>query len=65
MFVYAKLVLANLLALPTRREVMDAIQQETFPRGLKEAYVTRHWLFSKTVGLRATDYDVLKRLTSF
>jgi hypothetical protein len=39
MFLYAKLVLTNLLALPTREEVIDAMQEYNFPRGLKEAYV--------------------------
>ncbi|KAH5205185.1 hypothetical protein HBI18_154700 [Parastagonospora nodorum] len=38
MFLYAKLVLTNLLALPTRMEVINAIQHESFPQGLKEAY---------------------------
>ncbi|KAH5050480.1 hypothetical protein HBH96_186180 [Parastagonospora nodorum] len=38
MFLYAKLVLTNLLALPTRLEVINAIQHERFPQGLKEAY---------------------------
>lgn len=39
MFLYAKLVLNNLLALPTRLEVTNAIQHERFPQGLKDAYV--------------------------
>jgi hypothetical protein len=42
MFLYAKLVLTNLLALPTRLEVINAIQHERFPQGLKEAYVKHH-----------------------
>jgi hypothetical protein len=37
MFLYAKLVLTNLLALPTRQEVIDAMQEYNFLRGLKEA----------------------------
>ena len=38
MFLYAKLVLENLFALNTREKVVDAIKQENFPLGLKEAY---------------------------
>lgn len=39
MFLYAKLVLTNLRALPTREEVIDAMQEDRFPRGLQDAYV--------------------------
>ncbi|KAL5121669.1 hypothetical protein ACEQ8H_000355 [Pleosporales sp. CAS-2024a] len=37
MFLYAKLVLTNMYALHTRQEVIEAMQKETFPHGLKEA----------------------------
>jgi hypothetical protein len=39
MSLYAKLVLTNLHALHTRHEVIEAIQKENFPKGLKQAYV--------------------------
>jgi len=44
MFLYAKLVLNNLLALPTRLEVINAIQHERFPQGLKDAYVRDYFI---------------------
>ena len=37
MFLYAKLVLENLFAWNTRKEVFHAIKQENFPDDLKEA----------------------------
>jgi hypothetical protein len=37
MFLYAKLVLENLFALNTRGQVIDAIKDENFPRGLEQA----------------------------
>jgi hypothetical protein len=37
MFLYAKLVLLNLNASPTRAELMDAIKEENFPFGLEGA----------------------------
>lgn len=37
MFLYAKLVMENLEAQPTRNDLLDAIKQENFPDGLKEA----------------------------
>lgn len=37
MFLYAKLVLPNLLKQPTRGHLLQEIQEERFPNGLKEA----------------------------
>jgi hypothetical protein len=37
MFLYAKLVLENLLALNTREQVVYSIRDERFPRGLEQA----------------------------
>ncbi|UPX12310.1 uncharacterized protein EKO05_0002864 [Ascochyta rabiei] len=38
MFLYAKLVLENLFAQPTREDLLKGIQRDTFPIGLKGAY---------------------------
>ena len=37
MFLYARLVLVNLLASPTRADVADAIKRENFPKELGDA----------------------------
>ncbi|ORY16158.1 C2H2 domain-containing protein [Clohesyomyces aquaticus] len=38
MFLYAKLVMPNLLKQPTREQLLDEIQLTRFPNGLEEAY---------------------------
>jgi hypothetical protein len=37
MFLYAKLVMENLLNQPTQEDLLDAITARNFPDGLKEA----------------------------
>ncbi|KAL5380194.1 hypothetical protein DPSP01_007994 [Paraphaeosphaeria sporulosa] len=38
MFLYAKLVMDNLFQQPTRGDLLDAVSENNFPDGLKEAY---------------------------
>ena len=39
MFLYAKLVMENLLRQRTREDLMRELEPNTFPKGLDEAYV--------------------------
>jgi hypothetical protein len=39
MFLYAKVVLSNLLSQPTRGHFKMELQEENFPKGMDQAYV--------------------------
>ncbi|KAH6622333.1 C2H2 domain-containing protein [Boeremia exigua] len=60
MFLYARLVMENLYAQPTREDLMEGIRQDNFPQGLKGAYerILRHMKHISSDG----EWDKAKKL---